>query len=179
MSELTREELDAIRERLEAAPLGVVETYNERDAEFIEHVQEDQRRLLNEVERLTAENAQWQADYKALLARQPDTEAVEMFKDAKAGLEAEVERLQSENERLRAKAVPDYSEECPTKPGGYWMCKGGHGLPILVELLHCSGEFHVCHTDGMFYPLRNQFADGWRFAGPIPEAGGGKDEQEN
>lgn len=204
MSELTNKELDAIRARLQTVTPGpwvirqeggditAIDSLDDQtvlagawnsatdnlhplevepaDAEFIAHAPTDVARLVAEVERLQAENER--------LAKRAEcfNERFQAACNREDDKFLEILHLQAENAALRARAVPNYSEQCPTKPGGYWMCKGGGGTPVLIELLHCSGELHVCHTDGMFYPLWKQFNDGWRFAGPIPEPKGGGDE---
>lgn len=147
---------------------------NHPDADLIAHAPTDVARLVAEVERLRAENER--------LAKRAEcfNERFQAACNREDDKFLEILHLQAENERLRARAVPDYSEECPTLPGWYFV---RHPRPndnpdIVGEIYRASDGLlyvEICNSsiDADDWALvQDAFMHGYRFAGPIPEPKG-------
>lgn len=164
MSELTNKELDAIKARLKAVTPGPWVIRREGgDITAIDSL--DDQTVLAGAWNSATDNLH------PLEVEPADAEFITHARTDVARLVAEVERL---NERLRARAVPDYSEECPTEPGRYRAFRGDDDTTCLIA--NYDGLFMVEFPCDFNVILPLAFKMGWRFAGPIPEPKEGRDE---
>lgn len=142
----------------------------ERIRRTVDSVQLSDESVAECVERLQAENE------RLLKANQMFTESMQVDLQA-------YKKLKTENAALRARVVPNYSEQCPTLPGWYFV---RHPRPddnpdIVGEIYRASDGLlyvEICNSSidaDDWAVVQDAFMQGYRFAGPIPEPKGGGD----
>jgi len=101
---------------------------------------------------------------------------LELNEWGRCDLVLEVERLQAENAALRARVVPEKTDEYPEQPGLYFAWPDESVVrPVAVQIFERDAML-CCKLSSSTVSLDELFDDGWRFAGPIPEPKGGWDE---